>query len=410
MRSGLRRVVVTGAGCVTPIGNTLETAWRSALEGKSGAEEITLLDHSGLGVHFAGEVKKFTPDDHMDVKLAKRTARFTQFALASAKAAIPAAVSKAFEPDRTGVVYASGVGGVRIIEEQYDVFEKKGIRRLSAIGLPVLMINNAPARLAIEFGFTGPNYAVAASCAGSLYAIGMAFRHIQLGEADTMLAGGAEAAVSFLVLAGLDRMRCLSRRNEAPAAASRPFDKERDGIVIGEGAGSLLLEDLDHALARGASILAEIKGVGFACDGAEATATGSGITLAMLQALKNSGLSSSDIDYISANGSSSRSEDLGEARAIRRVFGEIGDMPIISSTKGQTGHLLGAAGAVETVFTIMAVKERTIPPTINYHIPDPECVLNIVHGGPAKREIRHALVNNFGFGGHCASICLGKFQ
>lgn len=409
MRSRSRRVVVTGAGCVTPIGNTVDAAWRTALEGISGVGEITLLDHSGLGVHIAGEVKRFVPADHMDVKLAKRTARFVQFAMASAKAAVPASVHESLEPNRTGVVYASGVGGIRIIEQQHDVLEKMGPRRLSAIGLPLLMINNAPARLAIEFGFTGPNYAVAASCAGSLHAVGLAFRHIRWGEADAMLAGGAEAAVSFLMLAGLDRMRCLSRRNDDPASASRPFDKDRDGIVIGEGAGTLMLQALDHALSGGSPVLAEIKGAGFAGDGSDAAATGSGIERAMRRALEDSGLSPEDIDYVDANGSSACREDLGEARALRRVFGGKGRMPLIGSTKGQTGHLLGAAGAVDAALAVMAVKEGLVPPTANYRTPDPECGIDVVHGGPAKMDIRHALVNNFGLGGHCASLCLAKF-
>ncbi len=411
-----RRVVVTGIGCVTPIGNDVDATWKALLDGKSGAGEITVLDHANFAVHFAHEVKGFDPKLHMDPKETKHTDRFVHFAMASAKMAFAmAGLGKpgSFDPERAGVVYASGIGGIRSIEEQYERFKEKGPKRISPFTIPLLMINDASGQLAIDLNFKGPNYGTVSACSSASHAIGLALRHIQWGEADVMLTGGSEAGISVLGLGAFINMGALSSRNDDPMTASRPFDKDRDGFVMGEGSGSLILEELEHAKQRGATIFAEVLGYGFTDDAHHITApetSGDGAARGLSIAIANSGLKPEDIDYVNAHGTSTPYNDRTESAAIRRVFGACVDKLSVSSTKGHTGHLLGAAAAIEAVFTIRAIQEGMIPPTINYKTPDPECDIDVTPNQPRKRDIRYALSCNLGFGGHNATLCLGRFD
>ncbi|MDR2390692.1 MAG: beta-ketoacyl-ACP synthase II [Planctomycetota bacterium] len=409
-----RRVVITGMGCVTPIGNDLETAWKGILEGKSGAGPITHFDHSAFEVHFAHEVKNFDSTARMDAKEAKRTDRFVHFALAAAKMASEMALLTpgSFDSERAGAVYASGIGGIRSIEDQYERYKIKGPKRISSFTIPFLMINDACGQLAIDFGLKGPNYATVSACSSSAHAIGLAMRHIQWGEADIMFTGGSEAGISILGLGAFINMGALSTRNDDPAAASRPFDRDRDGFVLGEGAGAVVLEELGHARARNAPILAEILGYGFTDDAHHITAPddqGDGASRAMRRAIADSGLSPSDIGYVNAHGTSTPLNDRTEAAALKHVFGaRLGAGTAVSSTKGHTGHLLGAAGAIEAIFTVMAIRDGVVPPTINFRTPDPECDIDVTPNRPRRKDIRYALSNNLGFGGHNASLCLAR--
>ncbi len=410
-----RRVVITGLGCVTPLGNDLETSWKGILDGKSGAAELTLLDKDLFDVKFGCEVKGYAPENYMDPKLVKRTDRFVHFALGASKMALADANMQpgSFVPERAGIVYASGIGGIRSIEEQYERFKSKGTKRVSPFTIPLLMINDAPGQMAIDYNFKGPNYATVTACASSTNAIGLAMRHIQWGEADVMMAGGSEAGFSILGMAAFINMGALSHRNDDCTRASRPFDKNRDGFVMGEGAGTLVLEELGHAKARGAKIYAEVLGYGFTDDAHHITApeeTADGATRSIAQAIANSGLKPEDIDYINAHGTSTEFNDRTEARAINRVFGEYAKKVSVSSTKGHTGHLLGAAGAIEAIFLSMAIKNKIVPPTINYETPDPECDLDVTPNKPRERDIRYGLSNNLGFGGHNATLCLGRYD
>ena len=411
-----RRVVITGMGCVTPIGNDLDTTWKALLDGKSGADEITLLDHKDFAVHFAHEVKGYDPKSFIDPKEVKHTDRFVHFAMGASKMAFAmAGLDKpgSFVPERAGVVYASGIGGIRSIEDQYERFKQKGPRRISPFTIPLLMINDASGQLAIDLKFKGPNYGTVSACSSASHAIGLALRHIQWGEADVMLAGGSEAGISVLGLGAFINMGALSTRNDDLKTASRPFDKDRDGFVMGEGSGSLILEELEHAKRRGAPIIAEVLGYGFTDDAYHITApetSGDGAARGLSIAIENSGLKPENIDYINAHGTSTPYNDRTESAAIRRVFGSHADGLSVSSTKGHTGHLLGAAAAIEAVFTAMAIKEGIVPPTINYKTPDPECNIDVTPNQPKRRDIRYALTSNLGFGGHNATLCLGRFD
>ncbi len=410
-----RRVVITGMGCVTPLGNDLDTTWKAILDGKSGVGEITLLDHTQFSVHFACEVKDYDPKNYMDPKETKHTDRFVHFAMGSAKMAVEQAglAPGSFTPERAGVVYASGIGGIRSIEEQYERYKQKGPRRISPFTIPLLMINDAPGQLAIELGLKGPNYATVTACASSTHAIGLAMRHIQWNEADIMVAGGSEAGISILGLGAFINMGALSSRNDDPKTASRPFDKDRDGFVMGEGSGSLVLEELEHAKKRGATIYAEVLGYGFTDDAFHITApetSGEGGARGMRLAIESSGLKPEDIDYINAHGTSTPFNDRTEAAAIKRVFGSNVDKLAVSSTKGHIGHLLGAAGSVEAIFCAKAIQESVVPPTINFHTPDPECDIDVTPNEAKKKDIRYALSNNLGFGGHNATLCLGRYD
>lgn len=410
-----RRVVVTGMGCVTPVGNDLATAWDAILAGKSGAGEITRFDHSKFGVHFANEVKDYDVDKYMDPKESKRADRFVHMAMGASKMAMEDSGLTAgnYVPERAGVVYASGIGGIRSIEEQYERYMLKGPKRISAFTIPLLMINAAPGQIAIDLNLKGPNYATVTACASATHAIGLALRHIQWDEADIILAGGSEAGISVLGLGAFVNMGALSMRNDSPQTASRPFDKDRDGFVMGEGAGTLVLEELEHAKKRGARIYGEILGYGFTDDAYHITApeeSGDGPARAFSLAIANAGLKPEDIDYMNAHGTSTLYNDRTEAVALKRVFGEHISKLAVSSTKGHTGHLLGAAGAIEAIFTLMAIKDSVVPPTINFTTPDPEIGIDVTPNVPKKRDIRYALSNNLGFGGHNATLCVGKYE
>ena len=398
-----RRVVITGMGCVTPVGNDLESSWDALLAGRSGASDITLFDASQFGVRFANEVKDYDPGKYMDPKESKRADRFVHFAMGASKMAMHMAGLKPgnYVPERGGVVYASGIGGIRSIEEQYERYLKKGPKRISPFTIPLLMINAAPGQIAIDLNLKGVNYATVSACASATHAIGLALRHIQYNEADIILAGGSEAGISVLGLGAFINMGALSTRNDDPKTASRPFDKNRDGFVMGEGAGTLVLEELEHAKARKAKIYAELMGYGFTDDAHHITApedSGNGAARAFAGAIASAGLQPEDIDYMNAHGTSTEYNDRTESRALKTVFGSHLSKLSISSTKGHTGHLLGAAGAIEAVFTTMAIESGIVPPTINYSTPDPECDIDVTPNQPRKREIRYAMSNNLGFG------------
>ena len=413
---GKRRVVITGMGCVTPVGNDLDSTWDALVAGKSGAAEITQLDVSNFDVKFANEVKNFDPQKYIDARECRRLDRFVHFAVASAKMALDQAGFKPglFKAERFGCVYGSGIGGILSIEEQYERYKVKGTKRVSPFTIPLLMINCAPGQLAIMFGCKGPNYGTVTACASATHAIGLSMRHIQWGEADVMLTGGSEAGISILGVSAFTNMGALSTRRDDPQTASRPFDKERDGFVMGEGSGTLLLEEYEHAKERGAKIYAEILGYGFTDDAFHITApeeTGDGGARAMSIAIENSGLKPEQIDYINAHGTSTPYNDKTETLAIKKAFGlENSKKLSISSTKGQTGHLLGAAGAIETIFSTMVINSGIIPPTINRFTPDPDCDLDTTPNQPGKREVNYVLTNNLGFGGHNATLCLGKID
>ncbi len=412
----LKRVVVTGIGQVTPIGIGAEASWRAALDGVSGADLIGTFDHHDFAVHFACEVKGFDPGDWMDKRDVRRCDRFTHMAVASCRMAYEDAKLSAdgLDRNRCGVVFGSGIGGILSVEEQIiERYMKKGAGKISPFTIPLLMINCAPGQIAIEFGFQGINYAPVTACASASHSLGLAFRHLQLGEADVMISGGSEAGISILGLGGFSNMKALSTRNDDPTTASRPFDKERDGFVMGEGAGALVLEEYEHAKRRGAPVYAEFLGCGMTDDAHHITApeeTGEGAARAIKLALADGEVAPEQLDYINAHGTSTPYNDKTETKAIKQALGEENARRVaVSSTKGCTGHLLGAAGAVELGFLAKAIATDTIPPTINYTTPDPECDLDYTPNRPAKREIRHGLSNSLGFGGHNIALLLGKY-
>ena len=414
-QSARRRVVVTGMGCVTPVGNDLDTTWKAILDCRSGAAAIAAFDTTPFVVHFACEVKGYDPAAYMEPREVKRNDPFVHRAVGASKMAMAhSGLAKGmFVPERAGAIYASGIGGIQTIEDQYDRYMQKGAKRVSPFTIPMLMVNDAAGQLAIDLGLKGPNYATVSACSSSLHALGLAFRHIQWGEADIMVTGGTEAGITELGLGAFINMGALSMRNDNPAAASRPFDKDRDGFVVGEGAATLVLEELEHARGRNATIFAEVLGYGFTDDAHHITApetTGDGAVRCMATAIANSGLKPEDIDYVNAHGTSTPMNDRTESLALRRVFGSCMDKVSVSSTKGHTGHLLGAAGATEAIITVMALHQGIVPPTMNFHTPDPECDIDVTPNQPKKRDIRHALSNNFGFGGHNASVCLARYD
>src|SRR5690349_411600 len=411
-----RRVVVTGMGVVTPVGNDVTTMWRSLLEGRSGAAPITHFDASSFGVRFACEVKGFDPLQFMDRKEAKRADQFTQYAVAAAKQAMDDAGfggGQGYDPDNTGVVIGSGIGGLKIFEEQHDVYRERGVGKISPFFIPMFIADIAAGIVSMRFNAKGPNYATVSACATSAHAIGDAFRTIQYGDADMMITGGAEATVTPMAIGGFANMKALSESNDSQATASRPFDATRDGFVMGEGAGILILEELEHARKRGATIHAELVGYGATGDAYQLTAPapdGEGVQRAMKRALKDAGLAPKDIQYINAHGTSTPANDLNETRAIQAVFGDDANEVNVSSTKSMTGHMLGAAGAVEAVISSMVVLEGTIPPTINYENPDPELGLNYTPNKAVKRDVDAVLSNSFGFGGHNTTLAIRRFN
>lgn len=410
----LQRVVVTGLGVITPLGNELGEFWQNLVAGKSGVVFITKFDATAFDTKFAGEVKNFHAEDFIDRKEARRMDLFTQYALAAAEKAIQHAAINFdnVDKERVGVIVSSGIGGMDTFEKQSRTLIERGPSRISPFFIPMLISDIAPGYISIRYGLKGPNFSTVSACASSSHAIGEAFRTIQRGDADVMICGGAEATITPLGVAGFNAMKALSTRNDAPSKASRPFDKNRDGFVMGEGAGIVVLESLEHAVKRGATILAEVAGVGYTADAHHITAPapgGEGAIRAMRKALADAGLTPTDIDYINTHGTSTPHGDAAETGAIKSVFGEYAYKLNINSTKSMVGHLLGASGGVEFVVTTLTVRENLVHPTINYEEPDPECDLNCTPNEPRKREVRAAISNSFGFGGHNVSIAVKKF-
>ena len=410
-----RRVVITGVGAVTPLGLEKKQIWSALCEGKSGIKPITSFDTSAHEVRFGGEVSDFDPTKWFEIKEARRLDRFAQFAVVAAILAVEDAGLKleGFDQTRIGVVIGSGMGGLLELETQHGILINKGPSRISPFMVPKLMVNAASAQVAIRFGLKGPNYALVTACTTGVNAIGEAVRIIQRGDADIMIAGSSEAVISPLGLAGFSAMKALSTRNDAPQKASRPFDKDRDGFVISEGAGVIVLEELETARKRGANIYAEVLGYGLNGDAYHIAApepNGNGAMQCMTSALKDAQCNSEEIDYINAHATSTPIGDNIEIKAIKKVFGEKAHKIPISSTKSMLGHQLAASGSVEAIICTMVIKEGIIPPTINYQTPDPECSgLDFVPNvASEKKNIRKVLSNSFGFGGHNASIILGK--
>jgi 3-oxoacyl-[acyl-carrier-protein] synthase II len=409
-----RRVVVTGMGCLSPVGNNVKETWDSILAGKSGAAMITHFDASKHKTRFAAEVKGFDPVALFGAREARKMDRFTQFAMAVAMEALEQSGLKIDESnrDRIGVMIGTGIGGISTLLEQVEVMRERGPERVSPFLVPMMISDSAPGMIAIRFGVRGPNMALATACASGNNVIGEALEIIRRGAADVMIAGAAEAAIVPVAMAGLNVMTALSTRNDDPQTASRPFDKERDGFLMGEGAGILILESLDNAQGRGAKILCEISGYGTTDDAHHISApaeNGAGAAIAMKLALQNANLGLNDIGYINAHGTSTPLNDKSETAAIKTVFGEQAYNIPISSTKSMTGHLLGASGAIEAVFCTLAIQDEILPPTINYHTPDPECDLDYVPNQPRKASPRHVMSNSFGFGGHNATLIFSRF-
>ena len=403
-------------GAITPVGNDVATTWQSLIEGKSGTAPITKFDASKFPVRFAAEVKGFNALDYMDRKEAKRADQYTQYAIAGARQAMTDAKlieRNGMDPDRIGVIIGSGIGGLKSFEEQHDVYRERGVGKISTFFIPMFIADIDAGIVSMMFNAKGPNYATVSACATSAHAIGDAYRTIQYGDADVMITGGAEATVTPMAIGGFANMKALSERNESPETASRPFDATRDGFVMGEGAGILILEELEHALKRGATIYAEIVGYGATGDAYHLTAPapdGEGAQRAMKRALKDAGLEPKDIQYINAHGTSTPANDFNETRAIKAVFGEEAKKVNVSSTKSATGHMLGAAGAVEAIVSAMVVGTGIIPPTINYHTPEPELDLNYTPNTSVKRDVNAILSNSFGFGGHNTTLAIKRFK
>jgi len=410
-----RRVVVTGMGCISPVGNNVKETWDSLLAGKSGAGMITRFDASKHKTRFAAEVKGFDPVALFGPRETRKMDRFTQFATAVAMEALEQSGLKIDESnrDRVGVMIGTGIGGIGSLLEQVEVLRERGPERVSPFLVPMMISDSAPGMLAIRFGARGPNMALATACASGNNAIGEATEVIRRGAADAMLAGGSEAALVPVAMAGMNVMTALSTRNEDPQTASRPFDKDRDGFLMGEGAGMLILESLEHAQARGANILCEITGYGTTDDAHHISApaeNGAGAAISMKLAIEDAKLALTDVGYINAHGTSTPLNDKSETAAIKTVFGEQAYNLPISSTKSMTGHLLGASGAIEAVFCILAIREEILPATINYHTPDPECDLDYVPNQPRKASPKHVMSNSFGFGGHNATLIFSRFE
>jgi 3-oxoacyl-[acyl-carrier-protein] synthase II len=410
-----RRVVITGMGVLTPVGNDLETFWSNLKNGVSGIRLIEAFDTSQYDCRIAGEVRDFDPKDFFkNPKDARRTDRFAQLAMAAAKIAMrDSGIEMANEnPDRFGVLVSSGIGGLRTLEDQHSTLLTKGPQRVSAFTIPMLISNMASGLISMEFGMRGPNMCIVTACATSNNAIGESWRIIKFGDADVFLAGGSEAAIIPIGLAGFSAMKALSTRNDNPAAASRPWDRDRDGFVMSEGAGVVVVEELEHAKKRNAKIYCELVGYGLSADAYHMTAPpvdGSGAARAMQFALEHAGLTAADIDYINAHATSTGLGDVAEARAIRTVLGDRAKSISISSTKSMTGHLLGGAGAVEMAACALAIRDGVIPPTINLENPDEECDLDFTPKTAKEHPVRVALNNSFGFGGHNATLVAREF-
>jgi 3-oxoacyl-[acyl-carrier-protein] synthase II len=410
-----RRVVVTGLGAITPIGNDVATTWRALQAGVSGAGPITKFDASNFPVRFACEVKQFDPLKTMERKEAKRADLYAQYAVAAAvEAMADAGLSQGnYDVDRTGVIVGSGIGGLKSFEEQHDVYRERGASKISPFFIPMFIADIAAGVVSMRFNARGPNYATVSACSTSAHAIGDAFRSIQYGDADIMISGGAEATVTPMAIGGFANMTALSERNDSPETASRPFDVTRDGFVMGEGAGIVILEELGHALARGARIYGEVGGYRASGDAYHLTGQlpeHEGLQRAMRGALADAALEPSDVDYVNAHGTSTPLNDSNEATAIGKVFGDSAKDISISSTKSMTGHMLGAAGAVEFIASTLAIRDQIVPPTINYCNPDPACGdLDFTPNQAKHRVVRAALSNSAGFGGHNVALVVKRF-
>lgn len=411
----LKRVVVTGMGAITPVGNTVTEFWSGLLEKRSGIAPITLFDASRHACKIAGEVKGFDPNDYLNPRDIKRIPRFAQFAVCASQQAIANAgleVNDLNAPS-IGVVIGSGIGGMKVIEEQQEVLLTRGPDRCSPFTIPTMISNMAAGLTAIHTGAKGPNFCTVTACAAGSNAVGDAFRLIQGGYTQAMICGGTEAAITPLAIAGFAAAKAISTRNEEPTRASRPFDHDRDGFVMGEGSGILILEELEHALYRGADIYAEIVGYGMSCDAYHMTApnpSGEGATRAMELALKDAGLFPNQVSYINAHGTSTVANDVTETLAIKTALGDHAFQTTISSTKSMTGHLLGGAGGIEAIATVMSVFADKIPPTLNLEQPDPNCDLDYVPGESQTQCVDIALSNSFGFGGHNVTLAFKKFE
>ncbi|GAB4480921.1 MAG: beta-ketoacyl-ACP synthase II [Anaerolineae bacterium] len=408
------RVVITGLGTINPLGNDVEATWRQAISGRSGIGPITQFDASELKTRIAAEVKGFDAQALFGAREARRMDRYTQLALAAALQAL-ADSGLTITPDnaaRVGAVIGTGIGGIGTLLAEVARLAEQGITRVSPFLVPMILPDTAPAKIAIDLGLRGPNMAIVTACASSTNALGEAANMIRRGDADAMICGGSEAGILPLMIAGFSNMGALSSRNDEPERASRPFDRDRDGFVAGEGSTMMVLESAEHALARGAHIYAEIMGYGTSADAYHITApleTGEGAILAMRAALDSAAVSPQQIDYINAHGTSTPLNDKSETLAIKAVFGDEAYRVPISSTKSMTGHLMGGAGALEALFCVKAIEESIIPPTINYETPDPECDLDYVPGTARRTPVRIALSNSFGFGGHNATLVIGQF-
>jgi len=409
----MKRVVITGLGVVSPVGSELKTFWENITAGKSGVSKISKFDISDFPVQIAAEVKDFNPLEYFDKKEVRRTDPFIQYAMGAAVQAVKNAGldTDKVDPERVGVLIGSGIGGIRTIEEQHTTLLNKGPKRVSPYCVPMEIINMASGLVSIRFGFKGPNISVVTACATGTHAIGEAYRTIQYGDADVMVAGGAESAITPLSIAGFAAARALSTRNDEPEKASRPFEKNRDGFVMGEGAGIVVLEEYEHAKKRGAPILAEIVGYGTSGDAYHMTAPapgGEGAARAIRNALRDAKVSPDTIDYINAHGTSTKFNDLYETLAIKSVFGDHAYQLKVSSIKSMIGHLLGAAGGVEVVASVLTLQTGVIPPTINYEEPDPECDLDYVPNEAIEMDVNYILKNSFGFGGTNACLVLKR--
>ncbi len=410
-----RRVVVTGLGMVTPLGTGVDVNWDAVRSGKNGIDLVTKFDATGFSSKIAGEVKDFHAEDFIEKQLIRRFDEFVHYAVASAQMAVEDSGLKidAKNAQKVGCVTGTGLGGLRMLEDFHKVLLEKGPRKISPFFIPGIIVNMAPGLIAIEHGAKGPNLSTTTACAASSHAVGEAFKMVRDGIADAMITGGAEATVTPLGFAGFCSMRALSTRNDAPHKASRPFEMERDGFIMSEGAGMLILEEMTQAQERGADIYAELTGYGMSGDAYHVSAPdpeGAGALNCMKMALDFAGMRPEQLDYINAHGTSTKLNDLAENNAIKKLFGNYAYQLLISSTKSMTGHLLGAAGGVEAIFTTLSLKHGIIPPTTNYHTPDPECDLNYVPNTAKEADIKTAMSNSFGFGGTNASLVFRKYE
>lgn len=410
-----RRVVVTGLGIISPLGNDVGTFWQALIAGKSGIGPLMTFDASAFDSRIAGEVKDFEPAKYLDPKDARRMEKFAQYAVAAAKQAFTDSQLDASKEDtnRIGVVIGSGIGSLRIIEEEHKVYLEKGPSRLSPFLIPMIIMNEAAGHVSIALGLKGPNSCVATACASGSHALGDAFRIIQYGDADIMLAGGTESCITALGLGGFCALKALSKRNDAPQKASRPFDKLRDGFVMAEGAGLVVLESLEHALKRNARIYAEMIGYGMSADAYHMTApdaTGSGASRAMLAALADAHIKPEEIEYLNAHGTSTALNDKIETLAIKKTFGKHAYKIAVNSTKSMTGHLLGAAGGLEFVVCCLSIRDAIVHPTINQEVADPDCDLDYVPNVSRKMNVNVAMSNSLGFGGHNATLIVKRFK